>query len=356
MLRDLLRRASVRRLAGASSLSSGEEYAAAGTVRVTAQDAMTVTAKVQGTHRYDVRFCGDEGDLSYECSCPMGEQGNFCKHCVAVAAEIGGWGPPPSRSRPAVTMEDVRDHLMSSPKQHLVSLIVRQAEEDDQLRNRLLVRSAGQRPGGPDVETFKAALRDAIEPDGFIPWRESYDWYQGVESAMGAVEGLLAEGQADAVIEICEDALASLDTAGGTIDDSDGHIGTLAHRLGELHLLACNKARPDAVQLGLRLVELELGSDHEAFYDAVDRYADVLGEEGLAAYREALERRWSAVPPLGPGERDHADSSRFQITHMMERLAERSGDPDALAAVMSRDLGDSHDFLNIAKVYRVANR
>jgi uncharacterized Zn finger protein len=211
MLRDLLQRASVRRLAGASSFSAGEDYAAAGAVRVTAQDAVTVTARVQGTHRYDVRLCDDEGDLSYECSCPMGEQGYFCKHCVAVAAEAGGWGASASRSLPAVTIDDVRDHLMSWTKQHLVSLIVDRASEDDQLRNRLFMQVAGQRPGGPDVETFKAALRDAIEPDGFIPWRESYDWYHGVDSAMGPVEGLLAEGQADAVIEICEDALASLD-------------------------------------------------------------------------------------------------------------------------------------------------
>jgi uncharacterized Zn finger protein len=346
----------VRKLAGAASFSAGEDYAAAGTVRMTAQDPMTVSAKVQGTHRYDVRLGDDKGDLSYECSCPMGEQGNFCKHCVAVAAEVGGWGLRSSRSQPAVTMKDVRDHLTSWTKQQLVSLIVRQAEEDDQLRNRLLMQVAGQRPGGPDVETFKAALRDAIEPEGFIPWRESYDWYHGVESAMGPVEGLLAEGQADAVIEICEDGLACLDAAGGAIDDSDGHIGTLAHRLGELHLLACQQPRPNPVQLGRRLVELELGSDHEAFYDSVDRYADVLGKEGLAAYREALESRWSAVPPLGPGERDRADSSRFQITHMMERLARHSGDPDAVVAVLARDLGDSHDFLNIAQVYREANR
>jgi uncharacterized Zn finger protein len=317
---------------------------------------MTVSAKVQGTHRYDVRLCDDKGVLSYECSCPMGERGNFCKHCVAVAAEVGGWGLRSSRSQPAVTMKDVRDHLTSWTKQQLVSLIVHQAEEDDQLRNQLLMRVAGQGPGGPDVETFKAALRDAIEPEGLIPWRESYDWYHGVESAMGPVEGLLAEGRAEAVIEICEDALACLDTAGGTIDDSDGHIGTLAHRLGELHLLAYQQARPNAVQLGRRLVELELGSEHEAFYDAVDRYADVLGKAGLAAYREALESRWSAVPPLGPGERDRADFSRFRITQMMERLAGRSADPDALAAVMRRDLGDSHDFLNIAQVYREANR
>lgn len=355
MLRDLLQRASVRRFAGPSSFSAGEDYAAAGTVRVTAQDATTVTAKVQGTRLYDVRLREDDGDLAHECSCPIGQRGNFCKHCVAVAAEVGGWGHA-SRSRPAVTMDDVRDHLMSWKKQHLVSLIVEQAEEDDGLRNRLLMQVAGQQPGGPDVETFKAALRDAIEPDGFIPWRESYDWYHGVESAMRPVEGLLAEGQAAAVIEICEDALATLDGAGGTIDDSDGHIGTLARRLGDLHVLACKKARPDPVQLGQRLVEFELESDHEAFYEAADRYADVLGEEGLAAYRKALEGRWAAVPPLGPGERDREGIDRFPITHMMERLVRRSGDPDQVAEVMSRDLGDSHDFLQIAKVYREAKR
>src|SRR5215469_1115047 len=103
-----------------SSLERGEDYASAGAVRITDQGPERVAARVQGTRRYDVVLTEEDGELLHECSCPMGEQGNFCKHCVAVAVVVGGWGtagnepePVPTTKKVATTMEDVREHLLS---------------------------------------------------------------------------------------------------------------------------------------------------------------------------------------------------------------------------------------------------
>lgn len=357
-LAPLLTRPEVTRLAGARAVSVGTEYAAAGAVRITALTENEVTAHVQGTRRYRVNLSADDDELVYECTCPVGEEGRFCTHCVAVAAEVAGWGGwPASSRRPAVTMEDVRDHLLRCRKPTLVDLILAQAEEDDRLRDRLLMEVAGRLPGGPDVKTFKASLRDAIEPAGFVPYREAYDWYRGVEAAIDAVEVLLAQGHAEAVIEICEDALAAIDGVGGSIDDSDGNVGTVARRLGDLHLVACQRARPDPVELGRRLLELELSSDHEAFYDSIDRYGDLLGEQGVAAFAEAARRYWSNVPPVAPGQPEReAHYRHYRIARVMERLAARSGDPDELAAVLAKDLSHAYQFVRIGDVYREAGR
>jgi hypothetical protein len=193
--------------------------------------------------------------------------------------------------------------------------------------------------------------------DDQVSWRESRDWSQGVDRVVDSIEELLAQGHAGTVVDLCEEALELLGPASDMVDPSHVSLAPFVERLGTLHLEACRSGAVDPVTLGQRLVELELGSRHEAFYGAVDDYAEVLGEAGLAAYREAAERRWSTVRALGPGESDHHGSTdRFRITRIMERLAELTGDVDDVVAVLSRDLSSGYKFLRIAEVLSDAGR
>ncbi len=101
----------------------------------------------------------------------------------------------------------------------------------------------------------------------------------------------------------------------------------------------------------MRLVEIALKSDWEWFLDAPERYADVLGEEGLAAYRDRLEREWEALPPLGPTEAGligRVDGRRFRVTHLREGLARAGGGVDEFVAVLVRDLSSPYQFCRIA--------
>jgi hypothetical protein len=254
-------------------------------------------------------------------------------------------------------MEDVREHLLSWDKPALVDLILGRAREDDRLRDDLLLRVAVMRADAPDVETIRATLRDVLEVDDHVSWREPWDWSRGVDRVVDSIEELLAQGHAGTVVDLCEEALELLGPASDMVDHSRGSLAPLMERLGTLHLEACRSGAVDPVALGQRLVELELGSRHEAFYGAVDDYADVLGEAGLAAYREAADRRWSRVRALGPGESDRDGSAdRFRVTRIMERLADLTGGLDEVVAVLSRDLSSGYKFLRIAEVLRDAGR
>jgi hypothetical protein len=58
------------------------------------------------------------------------------------------------------------------------------------------------------------------------------------------------------------------------------------------------------------------------------------------------------VPALKAGEDDSSKhGSRFRITHIMEALARRSGDVEALVAVKQRDLSSAYAYLQIAEAY-----
>jgi hypothetical protein len=88
----------------------------------------------------------------------------------------------------------------------------------------------------------------------------------------------------------------------------------------------------------------------------VDRYADVLGDDGIAEMRRLAEERWAAMPERCPVSGSDTTPGRFHLERMMEKLAVQAGDVDGHVAVMARDLAHVYDFLQIAEVLAAPRR
>jgi uncharacterized Zn finger protein len=84
-LSRLLTLEQIRQRAGNTSFQRGQAYCERGQARSLVAHGDTLTAAVAGTEIYAVRLAADGGKLEYRCSCPVGSDGAFCKHCVAVA-------------------------------------------------------------------------------------------------------------------------------------------------------------------------------------------------------------------------------------------------------------------------------
>lgn len=80
----------LRELAGPQSYSRGVDYARAGAVTVEAARTDAISAMVLGTQLYCVALCWTGDELEGECDCPVGSEGDFCKHQVAVALVWSG--------------------------------------------------------------------------------------------------------------------------------------------------------------------------------------------------------------------------------------------------------------------------
>ena len=80
----LLNEQNLRRLAGPRFYERGVNYAIAGHVIRVVRLKRSVEASVEGTSRYRVELWVERGELSASCTCPVGERGLFCKHCVAT--------------------------------------------------------------------------------------------------------------------------------------------------------------------------------------------------------------------------------------------------------------------------------
>jgi uncharacterized Zn finger protein len=352
MLSSLISRATLREIAGPTIFERGVNYFEDGLVASLTEQNEQISGKVRGTHQYRVKLWEEEGSLSYDCTCPMGFEGQFCKHCVAVGLAWLAGGASKSRESGG----DVEKFVRSLRPDALVDLILKWAKRDEAFRRELLLKakSAGDVPDM--LKTFKKAIDKVVVTDDFIDDREMRSYIQDINDVVGSVAELLAKGQAAVVIELCEYAMERVQEAiVGNVDDSNGSMEGILQRLQDMHLEACIAAKPDQEELAKRLLDFELSSEF-AFQDAVVTYAEALGEKGLARYRELAEAEWVDVPQLKPGENASDYSSRYRITCIMETLARQSGDIERLVAVEARNLSHAYGFLQIAEIYHRAQQ
>src|SRR5262249_15361569 len=351
----------VRRLADAQSYSRGLDYCSHGHVESKVDGDDGVRAVVRGNQDYTVTLAADDGVLDYSCDCPVGSEGAFCKHCVAAALagltrEVGP-GKPPKRGKPKeITLADAGKILRAEDKESLVGMMLDWAKDDNRLHERLILYAA--RRSGPDTgaTAVRRAFEKAVRVRNFGHYREATGWARGVDGATDSIEQLLNDGRAPAGIEICESALRSLLAAIQAVDDSDGHFGTLRDRLQDIHYRACQEAAPDPAELAKRLFRWELNSDFDVFYGSAARYATILGAKGMKVYRELAEAEWEKVPARTDKQERSEWGQHFRITHIMESLAQTTGDVEQLVAVMSRDLASAYSYWRIADVYRKARQ
>ncbi len=241
-LREVLDRRLLRRLAEGHSFERGERYLASGQVLSLVEYRGTLAAKVLGTHLYCVKLSMEQGSLEYQCSCPIGGDGAFCKHCVAVGlAWLQRTAKRADSKRPekqANTMEDVRGYLRGQDKAALVELILRQAMDDERLRRRLVMQIAAISSKGLDLATYRELIDDALN----AYWVEGYDsmgeFGDGMEEIIDCLARLLKEGHSVEVNALTEYALAGLEKVLGFVDDSDGHVGRILSRLQEVQKAA----------------------------------------------------------------------------------------------------------------------
>lgn len=140
--RQITKRALVA-LAGKIIYERGEDYAAIGAVTSLRMIRNTIIATVSGSSFDDYKIVLTSGHrtLDYECSCPMGEEGGFCKHVVAtglVWLEHGG--KPGNRRKPAALTDDtglIRDYLLAQPLETLAEWLLEQCVHDGELHEML---------------------------------------------------------------------------------------------------------------------------------------------------------------------------------------------------------------------------
>lgn len=349
--------------AGSRSFERGKEYFDSESVFGMEEYQGKVVAKVSGTQDYKVKlWAEDEDEICYDCNCPFADEGNFCKHCVAVglawiAERKGETKKKPKSKKQKTKLDDVKAYLQTREKTELVEMLMQQVLENETLRGQLMLAVARNNPQGVDVKTYRKELKRVFNTDGYDDY-DDYGDYSGsfgdsedIENVIESIEGLFEDGHFEMVIDLCEYGLKKASKALNYVHSSDGTIEDAMENLKDLHLSACQKAKPDAEILANRLFEWELNDSWDCFHNAADNYADVLGKKGLKIYRQLIEKEWDKVPALKPNDSRSFEGNRYRITNMMESLARAEDDIEKLVEIKARDLSNQYRYYEIASIY-----
>ena len=360
-LAEVLTLAEVQSLADTKTFARGKAYFHDGAVSRLEERDGAVLATVHGTHRYRVELAVEDGELAYDCNCPVGDDGVFCKHAVAVALswlENSGEevfhaeeaAPGKSRKKRKTYEELIREYLATLDRDALQELLLNAVEHDLTLRDNLLF--AARAAGASDLPSMKAAVRQATRISRALDWRESGAYGEGLTSLADMLHQRLSGPHAAQVVELTELAIAGAEKSLEQIDDSNGDVMPAILELAAVHLDACTLTGPDPVKLAERLFRFQTEGSWDTFYDVLPEYAEPLGKNGLRRYRELVNEAWDMLPTLASGKeyRQSNKLPRMQLEHAMEALAELDGDVDALIRIRSKDLSSPYRFLLVAEL------
>jgi len=297
-------------------------------------------------------------EIDGECSCPAFGNWGFCKHMAAAALAANEIGDDDGADSGGA-LAQIRDHLKTKSVDALAGMIVKLAEHDPALFRRLDMAAATLQADGKTLETrLRKSFDSTIRTRGFIDYSRAPGWAADVEAALDAIADLIPDGHAGLVLGLAEHAIVRIEKAVEDIDDSDGHCTFLLNHAQEIHLAACRAVRPDPVALARDLFTREMEDEYDIFHHAAARYADVLGEDGLAEYRRLAIAAWEKLPPRSGGDRARYGyfSGYDWLASILDFFADRTNDVEARIALRTKDLSSPWNYLQLAEFCLSQNR
>ena len=236
----------------------------------------------------------------------------------------------------------------------LRKLIVEASWRDDALRQKLLMAATVADSAG--LADLRKVVKQATRTNGFVEYREAGAYANRLEDLGELLSQRIADGEEE-LIEVIEEAIALAEEALQHINDSGGVVMPAVVELRRVHLAACNALHPDPVALAERLYGFQMNGKWDTFHEVLPDYAEALGEEGLAEYRQRVERDWVALPTLGPEQyRSDWSARRFQVESAMKDIARCTDDLELLVAIQAKNLSSPSCFLTLAGLFREQGR
>lgn len=189
-------------------LARGEKYFAEGRVGRIQSDGKIYVASVEGTEQYEVEISlGEDRIEEMYCNCPYAE-GNNCKHMAAVlfsleCDDISIENLPPSKQPPIVSHTPMEmpwlEAIDNLPEEVVRKELLKRADRDDRLKERLAVLYLGKLPVG-QIQNWKADLQEMAgeyaNRRGRINDENTWDFLNDLDNFLNAKLPLLIEVEA----------------------------------------------------------------------------------------------------------------------------------------------------------------
>lgn len=339
----------LRAMAGDGAFSRGSKYAKEGRVELETRSEHIIAGTVRGTANYSATLHLDGESLHGTCNCPVGNDGDFCKHLVALALVAGG------------------DVLPALPKDNQLSAFLR-SQTADLLADKLLAFAAQYREVEKDLAFWhkssqagsSAELNKVIgtllRGGSFVDYRKSFDYAHRVDQVTELLRGLVKKSPAQCM-DAAEYALLRLFKTLERSDDSAGAISGAMSDLAKLHFKALSATSPDK-KYGQRFLKLMM-ADGWSFLQ-LEQYRPVLGKQAWAEYGRCLEVAYAKLPPSAPRKSKFIftsdDAERSHVTRLLEDWYALNDDRDALLVLKIKGLEQPWDYAMLIDQFRIYER
>lgn len=234
----------------------------------------------------------------------------------------------PSRGRD----EEPVDRLVESfSREQLVEVVLEAAGRNEDVAR--AVRLAAARESN-DVAALRREIDRTLRTRRFLDYSKSMDWARAARPVVAELDRAVRAAPSRELVEVLQRAMGHVVKVIHHADDSSGLIGDLVRELLDLHASACDARIADPIKLGAWMVRFRF-ADQDFFEVDPVRYADALGDEGMTAYRAAIDQI--------------DDAGSYGLRYVRERLAVLDRDIDAIVRLHGGDLSNGYQFLHVAE-------
>jgi len=306
----------------------GEAYYECGDVKNFKISDTKITAKVRGTHLYTTKIWVNEkhDTLDYSCSCPVGDESQFCKHLVATALTAINPNKKVGTSTEEVkptSLEEIKRYFNSKKKSELLVILADIVKSDYKLRDKFALE-ASLKPGkSVNISYYKKKIDSIFS--SYYDYEEYYyrdydsddETEELTQELYDAIDAMQHAGSAAEVKELCEYFFTEHNRLGYSGDDAY----TTTESLLEEHIIACKTLKTDPIELANTLFELEIQDVSGALSHLEETYDKRLGKTGIAQFKKRAAEAWKTK------------SNNDTLRYMMERHAQTLEDWIAIRAV-----------------------
>ncbi|WP_176012888.1 SWIM zinc finger domain-containing protein [Victivallis sp. Marseille-Q1083] len=307
-LKELITRQNLRKEAGDVYFKRGLDYFKAGQVQTLHLNDGRIEGKVAGSRFYHCSIESDgNGWFSGECSCPLGDDGEFCKHLVALGlAFIEGFETPQPTSGKRSKF-DLAAFLKAQSKEELMTLLSEAAklhpdlleffrmsylpDDPDSLRRELLQK----------IDHLLELAEECSYVDCYGDEGDEIDEnFEQLRQELGQLTQTMKRVPSSLMLELAEYAIKeALKREGG--DDENG-LDELIGELLPFYFDAVTKGAGKPLEIVENMIEWEAANPWGAL-GKIGRYFMDAPQRIVNAWEKIAQRQWKEMPELPMGAR-----------------------------------------------------
>ncbi len=344
----------LKRLAGSGAFFRGYDYYKQDPQLDYEVSGTKVLANISGTQSYRQQLTFARQGLDGHCSCPASENIDFCKHCVALALAVREREASPEIKKVRLSarqqeQQDLKQYLAEIDREVLEASLL-ELINDDKARLTSWSMRAHASLNPLDSKYLKKKITQAFPINKHLHRHNQVSKY--FTTAESVIELLAQHSEkldAKELEDLTDYALARLDKALMTIDDSGGYRFPIVDMLHQLYVNAIEKQKLDLPDLVSFLLE-QLDQDNDSSPSIPVAYEDLLGEQGMQLFFDELYKRWQALPAPASDEQWSLDNPYNHQLFLLKNYAKQTKNHALLIELQQRSSRSTRDLLNLTEM------